>query len=165
MNKLLLNTQDGAENEDSIIFNVRPEFNRIAYNPIRASIIHLLVKSKDLNHTMSVEEMSFKLGKRHSVVIHHLEKLSDWKIVDVVKSFKHGNRERRSIWGLNLKYPNLVQGIYSHMLKTFYTPTKLDKMCCIDKNIRKTLLIVGISFLTFCALHCIAGIETIPCIF
>lgn len=139
MNKILLDTQDVAENEDSMIFNLRPEFNRICYNPIRASIIHLLVKSKDLNYCLSVEEISHRLGKRHSVVIHHLEKLLYWKIVDIVKSFKHGNKHRRSIWGLNMKYPNLVQSVYSHMLKTFYTTNELDKMCCINKNIRKIL--------------------------
>ena len=140
MNKFLLSVEGGAENEESIIFNVRPEFNRITYNSIRASIIHLLVKSKDLNHTLSVEEIAYKLGKRHSVVIHHLEKLSDWNIVGVVKSFKYGNRNKRSIWGLNLKYPNLIQNVYSHMLKTFYTQNELDKMCNINKCTRKIML-------------------------
>jgi len=141
MNRILLETLDAADNEESMTFNLRPEFNRICYNPIRASIIHLLVKAKDLNHALSVEEISHKLGKRHSVIIHHLEKLSYWKIIDVVKSFKHGSKSRRSIWGLNLKYPNLIQSVYSHMLKTFYTSSELDKMCCINKNTRKILII------------------------
>jgi len=140
--KLLFNVQED-ESEESVIFNLRPEFNRICYNTIRASIIHLLIKSKDLNHTLSVEEISHKLGKRHSVVIHHLEKLAYWKIVDVVKSLKYGNKKRRSIWGLNLKYPNLIQNVYSHMLKTFYTSNELDKMCCINKNVRSMLLVTG----------------------
>lgn len=139
MNKILLDTQDVAENEDSMIFNLRPEFNRICYNSIRASIIHLLVKSKELNHSLSVEEIAYKLGKRHSVVIHHLEKLNQCKIVEIIRLLKYGDKERRSIWGLNMKYPNLVQNIYSHMLKTFYTANELDKMCCINKNIRKIL--------------------------
>ena len=139
MNKILLGTQDIAENEDSMIFNLRPEFNRICYNSIRASIIHLLVKSKELNHSLSVEEIAYKLGKRHSVVIHHLEKLNQCKIVEIIRLLKYGDKERRSIWGLNMKYPNLVQNIYSHMLKTFYTANELDKMCCINKNIRKIL--------------------------
>jgi len=139
MNKILLDVQDIAENEESMIFNVRPEFNRICYNPIRASIIHLLVKSKDLNYCLSVEEIAHKLGKRHSVIIHHLEKLLYWKIINIVKSFKHGDSNRRSIWGLNMKYPNLVQSVYSHMLKTFYTVNELDKMCCVNKNTRKIL--------------------------
>jgi DNA-binding transcriptional ArsR family regulator len=135
MNKILLN-QGVAENEDSVLYFVRPEFNRICYNPIRASIIHLLIKSKDLNHALSVEEIANKIGKRHSVVIHHLEKLMEWKIVDVVKSYKYGNRQKRSIWGLNLKYPNLIQNIYSHMIKTFYNVNELDRMCCVNKNVR-----------------------------
>ena len=139
MNKILLDTQDVAENEDSMIFNLRPEFNRICYNSIRASIIHLLVKSKELNHSLSVEEIAYRLGKRHSVVIHHLEKLNQCKIVEIIRLLKYGDKERRSIWGLNMKYPNLVQNIYSHMLKTFYTVNELDKMCCINKNIRKIL--------------------------
>jgi len=139
MNKILLGTQDIAENEDSMIFNLRPEFNRICYNSIRASIIHLLVKSKELNHSLSVEEIAYRLGKRHSVVIHHLEKLNQCKIVEIIRLLKYGDKERRSIWGLNMKYPNLVQNIYSHMLKTFYTVNELDKMCCINKNIRKIL--------------------------
>ena len=141
MNRILLEEQNVADNEESMIYNLRPEFNRISYNSIRASIIHLLVKSKDLNHSLSVEEIAHRLGKRHSVVIHHLEKLSDWKIVGVVKSFKYGNKNRRSIWGLNLKYPNLVQSVYSHMMKTFYTPNELDKLCCINKNTRKIVII------------------------
>lgn len=135
MNKILLN-QSGAENEESILYSVRPEFNRICYNPIRASIIHLLIKSKDLNHSLSVEEIANKIGKRHSVVIHHLEKLMEWKVVDVVKSYKYGNRQKRSIWGLNLKYPNLIQSVYSHMIKTFYNVNELDRMCCINRNVR-----------------------------
>ena len=114
-------------------------FNKIAYNPIRASIIHLLIKSKDLNHALSVEEIAHRLGRRHSVIIHHLEKLYYWKVVDVVMTFRHGEKERRSIWGLNSNYPNLVRDLYSHMLRTFYTPNELDRMCCINKNIRKQL--------------------------
>lgn len=136
MNKIL-SLQETADNEESILYSLRPEFNIICYNSTRASIIHLLVKSKDLNHSLSVEEISQKLGKRHSVVIHHLEKLMKWKVVNVVRAFRYGNKERRSIWGLNLKYPNLIQDIYSHMLKTFYTVNELERMCCINKSVRK----------------------------
>jgi len=136
MNKILLNTQDRIENEENIINSLRPEFNRICYNSIRASIIHLLVKSKDLNHALSVEEIAHRLGKRHSVVIHHLEKLLEWRIVDVVRSFKYGRKEKRSIWGLNLKYPSLIQSVYTHLLKTFYTVNELEEMCSVNKNAR-----------------------------
>jgi DNA-binding transcriptional ArsR family regulator len=136
MNKILLNVE-GVENEESVIYSLRPEFNMICYNSVRASIIHLLVRAKDLNHALSVEEIAQKLGKRHSIVIHHLEKLFEWKVVDVIRSYKYGSKERRSIWGLNLKYPNLVQNIYSHMLKTFYTVSELERMCSINKSVRK----------------------------
>jgi DNA-binding transcriptional ArsR family regulator len=142
MNKILLNNQNGVENEESVIYSLRPEFNRICYNSIRASIIHLLIKAKDLNHSLSVEDIAYRLGKRHSVIIHHLEKLLNWKIVDVAKALKYGNKERRSIWGLNLKYPNLIQAIYSHMLKTFYTLNELDKMCNINKDARNEIDVV-----------------------
>jgi len=142
MNKILLDTQDVAENEDSMIFNLRPEFNRICYNSIRASIIHLLVKSKELNHSLSVEEIAYRLGKRHSVVIHHLEKLNQCKIVEIIRLLKYGDKERRSIWGLNMKYPNLVQTVYTHMLKTFYTANELDRLCSINKDARSEIDVV-----------------------
>ena len=137
MNKLIFNVQGSADNEDSIVLNLRPEFNRICYNPIRASTIHLLIKSKSLNYTSSVEEIAYKLGKRHSVVIHHLEKLYKWKIVDVIRSSKYGEKNRRSIWGLNMKCPGLVQEVYSHMLKNFYTAKGLDELCSANKNVRR----------------------------
>jgi len=136
MTNFLLAAGNGIENEDSIIYSLRPEFNRICYNSLRASIIYLLIKSKNLNHALSVEEIAYRLGKRHSVVIYHLESLSRWKIVEVIKSSKYGNRERRSIWGLNLKYPKLIQEIYFHMSKTFYTTKDFESMCNINKNVR-----------------------------
>ena len=136
MNRVLLDVKDIDENEESIIYSIRPEFNRICYNSIRASIIHLLVKTKELNHSLSVEEISHRLGKRHSVVIHHLEKLMDWKIVDVVKTYKYGRKQRRSIWGLNLRYPNLIKDVYSYLLKTFYTISELEELCNINQSAR-----------------------------
>jgi DNA-binding transcriptional ArsR family regulator len=136
MNKIL-NVQEIADNEESMLYSLRPEFNIICYNLTRASIIHLLVKSKDLNYALSVEDIAQRLGKRHSVIIHHLEKLMNWKIVDVVRTFKHGDKERRSIWGLNLRYPNIVQNVYSHMLKTFYTVNELERMCSINRSVRR----------------------------
>jgi len=136
MNRILLDVKDIDENEESLIYNLRPEFNRICYNTIRASIIHLLVKTKELNHSLSVEEISHRLGKRHSVIIHHLEKLMDWKIVDVVKSYKYGRKQRRSIWGLNLRYPNLIKDVYSYLLKTFYTISELEELCNVNQTAR-----------------------------
>jgi DNA-binding transcriptional ArsR family regulator len=123
--------------EDFVVSALRPELNYICSNPIRACIIHMLVKNKDLNHTIRVEEIAHKLGKRHSVVIYHLERLMDWKIVKIVKSVKYGDAgEKRSIWGLNLDYPNLVREVYTHILKVFYTQKELDKMCSVNRNIR-----------------------------
>jgi DNA-binding transcriptional ArsR family regulator len=136
MNKMVLATTDTSENGENIVYLLRPEFNKICYNPIRASMIHLLFKSRSLNYTLSVEELAYKLGKRHSVIVHHLEKLYGWKIVDIVRSFKYGDKNRRSIWGLNMKHPNLVQEVYSHMLKNFYTVKGLDEMCSANRNVR-----------------------------
>ena len=137
MNKFSLNVgNDANENEENLIMRLRPEFNRICYSSIRASIIHLLMKSKDLNHSLSVERIAHKLGKRHSVIIHHLEKLQRWGVVDVVKHYEYGTRKRRGIWGLNLKYPGLIKEIYAHLLKTFYTIEDLEKMCNVNINVR-----------------------------
>lgn len=140
-------SRDEEENEDSmdrqtrqseefLISSLRPEFNYICSNPIRASIIHMLVGNKDLGHTMQVEEIARRLGKRHSVVIYHLERLTDWKIVKIVKSVEYGDTEKRTIWGLNIDYPDLIREIYSRVLKFFFTQKELDKMCSINRNVR-----------------------------
>lgn len=126
----------GSVSEEILIKSIRPELNRICCNPIRASIIHMLVRAKNLNYSLSVEEIAHRLGKRHSVIIFHLEKLLFWKVVKVVKAFEHGSKSRRSIWGLNMRYPNLIQNIYAHILSTFYTSRELDNMCCVNKNVR-----------------------------
>ncbi len=125
------------EDEMSYINYLRPIFNRICYNSIRACIIHLLVKAKDFNHALPVEEIAFRLGKRHSVILFHLEKLEEWKIVVVVRKEKYGKKKKRSVWGLNSKYTNLVREIYFHILKTFFTVEELDRMCSVNKNVRK----------------------------
>lgn len=128
---------DYTDKEEDIINILRPEFNKICYNPTRASIIHLLINTRDLNYSLPVEEMARKLGKRHSVIIHHLEKLMDWKIVEVVKNYKYGDKSKRSVWGLNLRYPNLISNLYNYMIKTFYTVSELEKMCNININVRR----------------------------
>jgi len=125
-----------TEDEENLIIRLRPEFNRICYNSIRASIIHLLMKSKDLNHSLSVERIAHNLGKRHSVIIHHLERLQDWRLVDVVKHDVYGTKKKRSIWGLNLNYPNLIKEIYVYLLKTFYTVEELERLCSLNINVR-----------------------------
>ena len=137
MARLFLNVQQADEEAEARIINIlRPELNYICYNSIRASILHLMIKTPELNHSLSVEEIAKKLGKRHSVIIHHLEKLSDWNLVEVVKFSKYGNKGRRKIWGLNLKYPNLITQVYGHLLKTFFTINELNQMCSVNRNAR-----------------------------
>ena len=130
------NLVDG-QSEEFFIYSLRPELNYICSNPVRASIIHMLVNNKDLGHTMQVEEIARRLGKRHSIIIYHLERLFSWKILRIVKSVKYGNTEKRTIWGLNLEYPNLMREVYSHILKLFFTQQELNEMCSINKNVRK----------------------------
>lgn len=138
MNKLILNSSNVMEEkpEEKFIDMMRPEFNFICSNPVRASILHLLVRGADVNYTMRVEDIAHRIGKRHSVVIYHLEQLTEWKLVEVVKNGKYGIKTRRSIWGLNLKYPRLIQEIYTRILKFFYTQNDLEIMCNINKNVR-----------------------------
>lgn len=138
MKRVLWNFQtEYAEKEEDVINYLKPEFDRICYNSVRAAIIHLLVKAKGLNYSLSVEHISRKLGKRHSVVIHHLEKLMEWGIVDVVKTYNYGDREKRSIWGLNLKYPNLIFSLYNYMTRMLYTVNELEEMCNVNMNVRQ----------------------------
>ena len=138
MNKLILSSDNAVEEdiEEKIIDMMRPEFNFICSNPVRASILHLLVNNADVNHTMRVEDMAHRIGKRHSIVIYHLEQLAEWKLVEVVKNNIYGSKEKRSIWGLNLKYPNLIREIYTRILKIFFTQNDLEKMCNINRNAR-----------------------------
>lgn len=124
------------KSEEGLINMLRPELNFICSNPVRASILHLMVKARDLNHTMRVEDISHKIGKRHSVVIHHLERLSDWNLIKVIKNSRYGERERRTIWGLNLNCPRLIQEVYTRILKFFYTHDELEKMCSVNRNTR-----------------------------
>jgi len=138
MNKLIINSANAVEEdiEEKIIDMMRPEFNFICSNPVRASILHLLVNSADVNHTMQVEYIAHRIGKRHSLVTYHLEQLAEWKLVEVVKNNRYGSKVKRSIWGLNLKYPNLIREIYTRILKIFFTQNDLEKMCNINRNAR-----------------------------
>ena len=126
------------EDEQELINDLRHELNYICRNPVRASILHMLIRSGEVNHALSAEEIARKTGKRHSVVIYHLEQLHNWQLVGVVKLTGYGFKQRRSIWGLNLKYPNLVKEVYGYLLKTFYTAKDLDSMCNVNKNVRKS---------------------------
>ena len=99
----MINSVNAVEEdiEEKIIDMMRPEFNFICSNPVRASILHLLVDSADVKYTMRVEEIAHRLGKRHSIVTYHLEQLAEWKLVEVVKNNKYGSKVKRSIRGLN----------------------------------------------------------------
>jgi DNA-binding transcriptional ArsR family regulator len=137
LNEQLMVDETSVNNdEDFIVASLRPEFNYICSNPTRACILHLLVRSRDSNHSMRVEEIAQRMGKRHSIIIYHLEQLFKWKVVDVVKMVKYGDGAKRSLWGLNLTYPNLVRELYSRTLKLFFTYEELEKMCSVNTNVR-----------------------------
>jgi len=125
-----------SSERDSSLYKIRPELEKICSNQVRACILHLLLKNKERGHCMSVEEIAFKLGKRHSVIIHHLEKLSKWNLVQVVKCEKYGSKQKRSLWGLNLSSPDVVKEVYAYILKYFYNMNELDRMCSMNKNVR-----------------------------
>ena len=130
-------SQDSATiGEEELIQAIRPELNHICSNKIRACILHILSKSKNLNYSLNVEEIAKAIGKQHSVVIHHLEKLSQCNLVKVVKTKTCGGKEKRAIWGLDIRYPNLISIAYNHTLKRFFTQAELDKMCGVNKDVR-----------------------------
>jgi len=140
--KEVIEDEDSADKTDKqaeefLMSTLRPELNYICSNPVRACIMHMLVANKDLGHTMQVEDIARRIGKRHSVVIYHLERLLEWRIVKIIKSVEYGNTEKRTIWGLNLEYPNLMREVYTRILKFFFTQKELDKMCSINRNVRR----------------------------
>ncbi len=119
-----------------IISRFMPEIGTICSNQIRAGILHLLIHSPRSMHSLKVENICFKLGIRQSVCIHHLERLSEWKLIDVKKHQKYGNKTRRSIWGLNLNYPTWILECYKSMRSHFFSEKQLDKITNINKSLR-----------------------------
>jgi hypothetical protein len=119
-----------------IITRFMPEIGTICSNKIRSGIIHLLINSPRSMHSMKVEGLCFKLGIRQSVCIHHLEKLSEWRLVEVKKYQKYGKKTRRTIWGLNLNYPNWILECYKSIRSHFFSEKQLDKITNIDKSLR-----------------------------
>jgi hypothetical protein len=91
---------------------------------------------------MRVEDIAYKLGKRHSVIIYHLEQLKRWKLVETIKTFNYGEKQRRVIWGLNLKYPNLIKEVYSYALKFFFTAEELEELCNANNNQRNKKILL-----------------------
>jgi len=114
-----------------------PEIRKICSNKIRAGILHLLVNSPETLHSMQVEQLSFKLGIRPTVCIHHLEKLEKWKLVEVKKRQNYGNKERRTIWGLNLRYPSWVLECYKNIRTFFFSEKELKEITSRNKSFRK----------------------------
>jgi hypothetical protein len=85
---------------------------------------------------MRVEDLAFKLGIRPRVLIYHLEKMEGWKLLEVKKSQKYGNKERRSIWGLDLRYPNWVLECYKTIRTHFFTEDELNQITNKNKSFR-----------------------------
>jgi DNA-binding transcriptional ArsR family regulator len=123
------------DTERGIIQTFLPETVEILKNPIRAGIINLLVNSPHTGHSMKVEQLAYKLGTYHRIIIYHLERLQKWEIVTVKKISKYGNKTKRSIWGLNLKYPNWILEVHSTMKQSF-NPDFLETVCNKNINIR-----------------------------
>jgi DNA-binding transcriptional ArsR family regulator len=109
------------------------DLNFICSNVTRVAILYLLMKSKETAHSLSLNEISFKLGKYHRVITHHLEKLQEYGLVEIIKSSK--NNKRRKIWGLNLEKADLIKEIYAHTLKNFFTQATLEKACSVNKKV------------------------------
>ncbi|MEM5794141.1 MAG: winged helix-turn-helix domain-containing protein [Candidatus Aenigmatarchaeota archaeon] len=138
MAKVALRVLDPVDEnaEMQVMLEFLPEIRVICNNKIRAGILHLLINSPESLHAMQVEELCFKLGIKPSVCIHHLEKLADWKLVEVRKSRKYGEKSRRSIWGLNLKYPNWILECYKNIRNYFFTEKELEEITSKNKAFR-----------------------------
>jgi len=108
---------------------VRANLNFICSNLTRAGIIHILINSKDTGYCRSVKELSEMLGKYPSVVIHHLEKLEKYGIVEVIENYISKGKSKRKIWGLNLKMIHLIKEVYLYILKNHFTQKELENFC------------------------------------
>jgi len=124
--------------EREIIQTFLPETVEILKNPIRAAIVHLMVNSPNTGHSMKVEQLAYKLGTYHRIIIYHLERLQKWKLVTVKKTSSYGNKTKRSIWGLDLKYPNWILDVYS-TIKESFKPDFLERICNKNISIRNNL--------------------------
>ncbi len=119
-----------------ILTKFLPEINIICSNEIRAGILHLLINTPETMHSMKVEELCYRLGIRPSVCIYHLEKLKEWKLVDVKKKQKYGKKERRSIWGLDLRHPNWILECYKAIRAYFFSENELKRITNKNKSFR-----------------------------
>ena len=138
MEKLSLRIIKPVDQEANIdvVSNFMPEIGLICSNQIRAGILHLLVNSPQTMHSMKVEEICFKLGIRPSVCIYHLERLMDCKLVEIKKNQRYGKKTRRSIWGLNLRYPDWISECYKSIRTHFFSEKELNQITNINKSLR-----------------------------
>ncbi len=137
MNQIFLRVSQADKEDDLQIINqFLPEIRSICSNKTRSGIMHLLIKCPETMHSMKVEELSFRLGIRQSICIHHLEKLNEWKLLEVKKTQKYGNKSRRSIWGLNLRYPNWIMECYKNIRSYFFSEKELEELTSKNKGFR-----------------------------
>jgi len=138
MNKFSLRLVQKAnkENEVLILSQFLPEINEICSNKIRAGILYLLISCPETMHSMRVEDLCFRLGIRPTICIYHLEKLKECNLVEVKKNQKYGRKTRRSIWGLNLKYPSWIQECYKMTRSYFFSEKELFKLINVNKSFR-----------------------------
>ena len=138
MNKfsLRLVQKINKESEVLILSQFLPEINEICSNKIRAGILYLLISCPETMHSMRVEDLCFRLGIRPTVCIYHLEKLKECNLVEVKKNQKYGRKTRRSIWGLNLKYPSWIQECYKMTRSYFFSEKELFKLINVNKSFR-----------------------------
>ncbi len=123
------------EAEKKVIESFLPDMIEICSNHIRAGIIHLLVNSPATGHSLKVEDMAYRLGTYHRVVLHHLERLKKWDIVEVKRLKTYGKKTRRSVWGLNLKYPNWIFEVYNS-IKNGFSERELKMLVSRNKSLR-----------------------------
>jgi predicted transcriptional regulator len=125
------------EEEQQVIAKFLPDVYAICSNKTRAGILHLLIGSPQSMHTMSVEQLSYRLGIHPSVCIHHLERLEEWQLVEVKKSSNYGSRKRRSLWGLKLQYPNWILECYRSIRMHFFSEKELEEATSRNKSFRR----------------------------
>jgi DNA-binding transcriptional ArsR family regulator len=129
----------GDVNKDAdveVLAEFMPEIEMICSNRTRAGILHLLINSPESLHSMKVEYLCYKLGIRPSVCIHHLEKLEEWRLIEVKKNQRYGKKTRRSIWGLNLRYPDWISECYKSLRTHFFSEKELNQITNINKSLR-----------------------------
>ena len=105
-------------------------------NGTRAAIIYLLSSSPDTLYSMQVQEIASATKTAPKMVIYHLERLRKMGLVEVKKSRKYGKKERRSIWGLDMRNAELV-GRCCKLLENFLGKSELVVLTSGDKPSRR----------------------------